>query len=306
MDTADTHYEPVPKPAWRQKLLQYNIVRFLAAAAFIVSSLALLNVLTGYFLTDPDLEYLRNILKLLVGVGAYVAYVRLVEMRPVAELALLSAWKEWLAGIVIGVLLFIVVLGILAMVGVFHIDGFNDPAVMQVYVIDFITVAFLEEIIFRAVVFRLLEASLGSVIALLISSLFFGFAHISNPGATWFSSLAIALEAGFTFGAIYMLTRRLALCIGLHFAWNFTQGAVFSVAVSGVDSKGWMQSRMTGLDLLTGGSFGAEASIVMVFFATLIGIAFLYLAWQKGQFKQGFWKRPAHAEMPDGRDFQQV
>ena len=38
--------------------------------------------------------------------------------------------------------------------------------------------------------------------------------------------------------AAYMLTRRLWLCIGIHFAWNFTQGGIFSAAVSGGATKG--------------------------------------------------------------------
>ncbi|WP_369812159.1 CPBP family intramembrane glutamic endopeptidase [Mycobacterium tuberculosis] len=46
---------------------------------------------------------------------------------------------------------------------------------------------------------------------------------ITNPGATWFSSVAIAVEAGILLGAAYMLTRRLWLAIGIHAAWNFSR-----------------------------------------------------------------------------------
>ena len=299
MTTVEILHLENPKPAWYKNLLQYNIVRFIVAAIFIAGSLALLHVFTGKFITGPELKNLRNFLNLLVGASAYIAYVRLIEKRAVTELALLSAWKEWLAGLALGLLLFVLVLGILAIAGVFHLDGFNSPTVMLPFIMVFVGVAVMEELVFRGLIFRLVEDSLGSVVALLVSGLFFGFAHISNPGATWFSSLAIALEAGFTFGAIYMLTRRLALCIGFHFAWNFTQGAVFSVAVSGVDSKGWLQTHMTGSDLLTGGNFGAEASLVTVVLATLIGVAFLIAAIRKGEFKPGFWEKKSKLEQPN-------
>ena len=72
----------------------------------------------------------------------------------------------------------------------------------------------------------------GSFSYLLWTALF-GALHIMNPGATWFSSVAIAVEAGILLGAAYMLTRQLWLSIGIHAAWNFTQGWVFSVPVSG-------------------------------------------------------------------------
>lgn len=295
MTTVDLQQDLPAKMVWHKKLLQYNIVRFMMAALFIGGSLALLHVFTGKFVVGPELKILRNFLNLVVGVSAYIAYVRLIEKRAVTELTLLPAWREWLAGLALGVSLFIVVLGLLSVAGVFRVDGFNSPATMLPFLPIFIGVAVMEEIVFRGIVFRLLEDSLGSTVALVLSGLIFGFAHISNPGATWFSSLAIALEAGFTFGAIYMLTRRLALCIGFHFAWNFTQGAVFSVAVSGMDAKGWMQSRMTGPDWLTGGNFGAEASLLTVALATMIGVLFLRAAIRKGEFKRRFWSRPTKA-----------
>ena len=55
--------------------------------------------------------------------------------------------------------------------------------------------------------------------------------------------------------ALYMLTRRLWAAIGLHAAWNFAQGGIYGVAVSGFEVGGLLRPRMTGPDLLTGGSF---------------------------------------------------
>ena len=93
--------------------------------------------------------------------------------------------------------------------------------------------AIFEEILFRGVLFRIVEEGLGTWAALLISALVFGFVHIGNPGATVWSSVAIAIEAGLLLGMAYQVTRSLPLVIGLHAAWNFTQGSVFGSAVSG-------------------------------------------------------------------------
>jgi CAAX prenyl protease-like protein len=58
-------------------------------------------------------------------------------------------------------------------------------------------------------------------------------AHLLNPNATLVAGLAIALEAGVMLAAAYLLTSRLWLSMGIHFAWNFTPGGIFGAAGSG-------------------------------------------------------------------------
>ena len=94
----------------------------------------------------------------------------------------------------------------------------------------------MEELLFRGILFRWLEEFGGSWLALLLTSALFGAAHLGNPNATAFSAFCIAVEAGVLLGAAYMLTRSLWLPMGLHAAWNFTQGEIFDVPVSGSTS----------------------------------------------------------------------
>ena len=77
-----------------------------------------------------------------------------------------------------------------------------------------------------------------------------------NPNATLFSSFAIAMEAGVLLGAAYVLTRRLWLAVGIHFAWNFTQGGIFGGRVSGITMDGLLESQLSGPTLFSGGSSG--------------------------------------------------
>ncbi len=95
----------------------------------------------------------------------------------------------------------------------------------------------------RGVLFRIVEESLGSWIALALSAALFGALHAFNPGATLTSSIAIALEAGVLLAAVFMVTRRLWMVIGLHTAWNFTEGGVFGASVSGGDAHGMLASQ---------------------------------------------------------------
>ena len=106
--------------------------------------------------------------------------------------------------------------------------------------------------LFRGILFRWIEEFGGSWVALAVTSLLFGFGHIVNPNATALSSFAIALEAGLLLGGAYMLTRNLWLAIGLHAAWNFTQGFVFDVPVSGIDQNGLVEAQIVGAGVAVG------------------------------------------------------
>jgi membrane protease YdiL (CAAX protease family) len=150
----------------------------------------------------------------------------------------------------------------------------------------------MEELFFRGILFRWIEELAGSWAALAVTSVLFGFAHAMNPNATLFSSTAIAVEAGILLGGAYMLTRNLWLPIGLHAAWNFTQGYLFGIPVSGVAEEGLVRSRLSGSELLTGGGFGLEASVIAFVLATAVGIVMVVLAVRRGRVAPPLWRSP--------------
>jgi membrane protease YdiL (CAAX protease family) len=238
------------------------------------------------------LAVLVAILVAAVFIAYYCAFVRLVERRPtVAEFAL-SGWpKELGAGILGGLILFSVVVCVIAALGGYRVIGQNPVAVVLPALAISITSGVTEEIMLRGIFFRLVESWLGSWIALILSAALFGALHLGNPNASLLAGSAIALEAGVMLGALYMLTRRLWAAIGLHAAWNFAQGGIYGIAVSGFRQDGLLVPRITGSDLLTGGSFGAEASLPAIIVCTAFGIALIVLAHRRGRFVQPFWMR---------------
>lgn len=222
---------------------------------------------------------------------AYAAYARIVERRRASELAASGAVTELAAGVLTGAALFTVTIGILWVLGCYTVTGTNDWTAMLPALAAATFAGVIEEIIFRGVLFRIVEEWLGSWPALLASALIFGLLHLMNPNATLIAGVAIALEAGIMLAAAYMLTRRLWLAIGIHFAWNFTQGGVFGVAVSGTTAHGLLQSVLTGPEILSGGAFGAEASIVAVGVCLAAGAYLLWRVYRKGNLVKSFWRR---------------
>lgn len=128
----------------------------------------------------------------------------------------------------------------------------------------------------------------------MISAAIFGGLHLLNENATVFGAIAVMLQAGLMLGAAFMATRRLWLPIGIHFAWNFMQSGLFGIAVSGTKAQdGLFKSSLTGPDILTGGSFGVEGSIVTIALGLALSIYFLWLAQMRENIIAPPWRRPA-------------
>jgi uncharacterized protein len=201
---------------------------------------------------------------------------------------------DWLKGAGVGTAYLCASVGILAMLGGYRITGvvFAGQALAGGLLLH-ILVGVFEETLFRGMLFRFLEEGFGSWIALAITASFFGMSHLSNPHATVWSAIAITLEAGVSIGAAYMATRSLWFAMGLHTAWNFLQGTIFGVAVSGngAPTDSLLQPRMQGNPWLTGGAFGIEASVIAVVLGLGVGSAFLVHAVRQRRIMRGLWWR---------------
>ena len=225
-----------------------------------------------------------NSLALLPGVMlGYCLFVRLIERRPLSELAPRPALPQLSMGLALGVALFMATMAPLIGLGLYTVNGTNPAQVLVKPLVIGLVAAVAEELVFRGLLLRLLEERWGSLWALGISSLVFGLAHGINPGASPIIFLIIALEAGLLLGAAWLATRRLWLGIGLHFAWNFTQGGIFGAAVSGTGMAGLLAGRLTGPAVLTGGPFGPEASLQAVAICVTAGLFLLLLARRHGK-----------------------
>ena len=91
------------------------------------------------------------------------------------------------------------------------------------------------------------------------------------------------------------------MMLALHAAWNFTQGPLLGIPVSGIEITGLLRSSTSGPVLLSGGEFGAEASILAVIICTTLAGYFTRKAIDAGQIKPPFWRRkssPTQAAVP--------
>lgn len=207
----------------------------------------------------------------------YAGLRRLKEKQWPSDLTIKRLLPHTISGMGVGILYFCIVVISMSIIGVYRIDQAQFPSQeLACMFVQFLLVAVGEEVMFRGILFRMIDKRIGTKTALVVSALIFGFAHFMQ--GTWWSSIAIAIEAGLLLAVAYKLTNSLWFPIGIHWTWNFMQGNVFGFMVSGTDSgAAIITPSIEGHELLTGGAFGAEASII----AVILGAAFTWYMYQK-------------------------
>jgi cyanophycinase len=221
----------------------------------------------------------------LVVISLYRVLVRWTERRRVRELGATDLQGGAARGVLIGVALFSTVYGVLVALGIASFQGWNGTEGLTTAFAMSLLSGVGEEIVFRGVVFRVIEEGSGTLVALLLSGALFGLIHAGNHGATWISTTAIALEAGVLLASAYVMTRSLWLPMGLHFGWNFAEGGIFGAAVSGGTAHGLFATQLSGPDWLTGGAFGPEASVVAVGVCVALALVMAGVAFRRGHWR---------------------
>lgn len=155
----------------------------------------------------------------------------------------------------------------------------------------YLAVAVNEELLFRGYPFQRLVRGTGTWIGLTLMGLWFAYAHWDNPGMSGATKAWATLNiflAGLLMGIAYLKTRALAMPMGIHLGWNWTQGSLLGFGVSGtMDTRGWVNPVFHDRpEWLTGGAFGLEASLPC---ALLCAAAILALI---------FWKPSSSRQKP--------
>jgi membrane protease YdiL (CAAX protease family) len=280
----------------RWKEILFPLGRIVLAVVLVGGSVAVAEVLVksleGVLSLGGAVPAIYYIAYLVVGVlvayFAYRIYVRFVEKRAATELSGERAPKELGIGMLVGFGLVSVCIGLLWLLGDYRVTGIGAWTTVFVLLANNGAGAFVEEVLLRGVVFRISEEKLGTWIALAISAVLFALLHLASANATFTSVIVVGLEGGVLLSAAYVLTRRLWLAIGIHFAWDFAQDYVFGVG-HGVD--GLVHGQITGPALLSGGSAGIEGSSLALILCLIVSAYLLARAARKGNTVKPPWGR---------------
>jgi membrane protease YdiL (CAAX protease family) len=274
-----------------KRVLNWVLVKFVLQALIFVGLMVLLQ--KAYFVVVPShagpVDFggtFAPLPRAIAAIGfvflSYFAAVGIVERRfRLPELSLSKIVQEGIVGSGVAFLGLSLVIGIM-----FVMDSYNVTGTAEDFGFFFVFAwvfryAIFEEIIFRGIFYRIFEARFGTVVALLISSVPFGIAHLDNAHASWLSTGSIIL-GGLWLGILYTWSGyRLWVPIFGHVAWNYGQ-VLYGVPVSGFQVSGYLESEVSGSDLITGGHFGPEASLLTVALLVVIFTAFYVSTQKKG------------------------
>ncbi|MEW9699180.1 lysostaphin resistance A-like protein [Paenibacillus sp. SI8] len=194
-------------------------------------------------------------------------------------------WSRFGEGFLAGVILITASCGLIWLFGGVKLISVHGSAAISLDMLLgfllFIGVGMNEELFSRGYLQGLVQVRFGTVIAVAVSTILFAFLHSNNPGM-WDSPLPIInlLLAGLLFGVSRVSTGGLWMPIGMHLSWNFFQGNVYGFDVSGTRTVSIFQMEKSGSTVISGGSFGAEGSLVTTVIL-LVGIALIYMYYQR-------------------------
>jgi membrane protease YdiL (CAAX protease family) len=142
------------------------------------------------------------------------------------------------------------------------IQGWSAAGPASIVLLAWVVQGFTEEIIFRGWLLQNTAVQLGPVVGVIVATLIFGLAHLTNPGVTALAALNLVL-IGVLFTLIALLEGGIWAASGFHIAWNWAQSNVFGFKVSGLDIGG---GSLVGVapgdsDAIVGGEFGFEGSV---------------------------------------------
>jgi len=265
------------------RMLHFPLIRIVVGV--IVCSLAALGTNSALRLVfRPEADILRAVRWLLtasVMLAAYYCLFKHYERRDVTELSTTGLLSQSLIGLFIGTLCISLIIVILFALGYYEVLSTNNVSIPLLLLAFFITLSVFEEVIFRGIIYRITEESLGTNLALIISALLFGLAHLPNENANATSVISAGC-GGILAGLLLSMTKRLWLPIFFHAGWNWAQASL-GVAVSGIEElPNFIESRLEGPELITGGAFGPENSIMTVVLVLVLSGVFYYLTLRRG------------------------
>ncbi len=203
---------------------------------------------------------------------------KFIDKEPFAEIGILIKKRgmDIALGLLFGLLVMTIGFGILIALGEIKVSNINfQPSELLLSLVLFILVSFNEELFMRGYVLKNLMLSMNKYVALLISSLAFGAMHLLNPHFSLITFFVITLS-GIILGLSYIYTKNLWFPVSLHFSWNFFQGTIFGFNVSGQDDYSLIEQIRTQDNLLNGGPFGFEGSLLSIGFL----IIFTAITWK--------------------------
>jgi membrane protease YdiL (CAAX protease family) len=267
--------KPAIKQVWLRILL--FIIMYLVGSVILTMIAGMFIVLIGYISLeelqsvmgnkgDINILIFTQVFSLIAVALSIWVFRKFIDKKSIISLGfkIKGRLKDIVAGFLLGFILLLLGFLILYFTNQLEVTGitYSTKAILGSLIL-FIIVAVVEESMMRGYILNnLMESLKNKYISLLISAVIFALFHGINPNITILGFINL-IFAGLALGITYVHTKNLWFPIFLHISWNFFQGPIFGFEVSGLNIKSIINHNVFGSDLITGGKFGFEGSILL-------------------------------------------
>ena len=284
------NYDDMPAPILvLKKLLAFFI-------CFVLGMLAGNGVIIGIMIAcGKDLSkgetFSDNVMALLglycmaAIIAVSILYWKLIEKRKLSEMGVTRNFSGWFIGALIGMGILAVCVAAIALTGSIRFDGvFTNPDILIILLMlgGFIIQGAAEEFLCRGLVLCSLKDRVPMPVAIAASTFVFTFNHWGNFTGSEpkyiFSGVFCLIVISCVFSFLTLKTKSIWAACGLHSVWNFCLSCVLGLNLSGSEgaSAALIDMKSIGKNLLNGGNYGIEASII----ADIVIAAAAVLMWQ--------------------------
>lgn len=208
---------------------------------------------------------------MILFIAVAVIYCKKIEKWGLRKLGFCTRVFDCILGGVLAIALLAVITCVCCAWGVLTFGGVAgsfDPVCLLALFGSFVIQSMAEEVLSRGFLFNALRCKTGFAAATLVSSVAFMLPHLPSmlDGEAAFVTVGVVnlLLVSVVFTLLYVLRSNIYIVSGLHCIWNFVLGGVMGLNLSGGSGSenAVLSFRVNGENLLTGGVYGLEASLV--------------------------------------------
>ncbi len=273
-----------------KRITHISLSSFIVPIIFLVIAGILAQFILAPLIFNSSLKtaaWINEVYTLLTVFGFLIVliflWIRFFEGRPIFTLGFTKegALKKYLSGFAFGILINTIVIGTMALLGGIEIanesanlTGIDSIWIVFIFLLGFIVQGASEEILSRGWMLQVIGTRYKPWLGVLISTVFFTIIHLGNSGVNPASVINLLLVA-FLLCLFVLNEGSLWFACAWHSSWNWMLGNVYGLSVSGSGEKvSIFDLNTTGNELISGGGFGPEGSLVTTF--VLVVVIFVF------------------------------
>lgn len=234
------------------------------------------SIITGNIPND-----IIGIIQNIMLISLVVVFWKIFEKRPLSQMGLTfdkAAFADLAYGLILGAVSIALVFFILLLTGQIIVEkSVLKPNFAWLLLVDLVTMIFVgigEEMYSRGYCMTVLRRS-GIIVIVIVPNVIFSLLHIFNNNIGIIPLVNLFL-IGLLFSFMFLRRGNIWMPIGYHITWNFFQGSVFGLPVSGSSASGLFASKLVGENIFNGGGFGPEGGLIVTGLI-IVSIALLFV-----------------------------